>query len=110
MQKRKRFLALACAAALLLLAPFSVFASGAPQPAAAAEPAEFSFLVKDYGRDKITDDLFVFKVWEEKLGIKIHPVPILESDPPARPEARCTSSGPGRSRVIGRGSEREWSH
>ena len=68
-------------AAFLLLIPLSTHSWGSrPREEDAKEPAVFSFLVKDFGRDEISDDLFVFDIWEEKLGIKIHPVPILETE------------------------------
>ena len=63
----------------LLLTAF-VFGAGGNGGQAAQETPEISFLVMDYGRDKIDEELYVFKVMEEKIGVKVIPIPIVQSE------------------------------
>lgn len=56
-----------------------IWAAGQNEPIAAeGDMPSISFMVLDYGRDKISEDLFVFDVMKEKIGVNVVPVPILE--------------------------------
>ena len=74
---RLLFLVFCCAS----LVPFGAFCAGKQEAAATAGAAEsVTYAVLDYGVNKISNDLHVFKYVSERTGITITPVPLLRDE------------------------------
>ena len=81
MVQAKRRIGIAVLVALAVAFPLGLWATGQTEGGGAGssgEMGEISFMVLDYGRDRIDEDLFVFDVMKEKIGVAIEPVPVLE--------------------------------